>query len=185
MKLVRTLALFLVLFAFLPFAHAETSPESVAQVAYIVKMSDVIREGKYTGQVVDGVPNGYGLFETANSQGVNWHYLGEWVNGQMKGQGAFYWDDGQAMVGTFENNDMIMGNVYASPSKNYWVDYKQAENGCMKVIEYRSDGSVLYDGCVKVDTGKYHKGTVYTREGKVFFSGEIGEAFSWDLFYFE
>ena len=185
MKLVRTLALFLVLFAFLPFAHAETNPESVTQMTYIVKLPDVIREGKYTGQVVDGTPHGYGIFETTNSQGVNWHYLGEWVNGNMTGNGGQYWDDGRTEVGTYGNGDLLCGYVRYAPATIHWVDYRPDENGCLKVIKYRTNGTILFDGYADAKTGKFCKGTVYTREGKVFFSGEIGEGFDWDLLYIE
>jgi len=160
-------------------------PENVVKMPYTVKMSDVTREGKYTGQLVDGLPHGYGAFETTNSQGVNWHYLGNWENGCMTGNGGQYWDDGRATVGTFANNDMIYGTVHDAPNTNYWVDYRQDEDGCIKVIEYRPKGSILFDGCVNAKTGQYHKGTVYTADGKVFFSGEIGEGFDWNLLYID
>lgn len=171
----------LLLFSFSMVAEAET----VAQMTYIVKLPDVIREGKYTGEVKNGIPHGYGVFVTQNSSGVYWHYLGEWLNGEMNGNGGKYWDSGQSYVGTYENNDMICGYKRQSTSQNVWIDYRTNEHGCYEAIEYRSDGSVLLECCIDAETGKYHMGTVYTKDGKVFFSGEIGEGFNWNLLYVE
>ena len=172
---------FVLLFSFSVIAEAET----VAQMTYIVKMPDVIREGTYTGEVQNGVPHGYGVFVTKNSSGVYWHYLGEWENGEMSGNGGQYWDNGQSHVGTFAANDIVCGYMHQSASENVWINYIPNEHGCYEAIEYRSDGSVLLECCVNAETGNYHKGTVYTKDGKVFFSGEIGEGFNWNLLYVE
>lgn len=161
----------------------EPETEMVVQMTYIAKMPDVIREGKYTGEVKDGVPHGFGIFETTNSAGVNWHYIGEWVNGNMTGQGGQYWDNGHCTVGTYENGTMISGHTYSSPSVHAWADYTPNDHGCISGIEYRSDGSVLFEGCINANTRQYHQGTVYTKDGKIFFSGELGEGFNWNLIY--
>lgn len=184
MKKLLAITLFLVLLFSLAQAE-ETLPETVVQMTYIVQMPEVIRKGKYTGEVKNGVPNGYGVFVTANSEGVVWHYLGEWLNGEMSGQGGCYWDNGQSNVGSYEHSDMVCGELHTSTSYNVWVDYHLNEHGCYEAIEYRTDGTVLFDGCINADTENYHKGTVYTKDGKVFFSGEIGEGFDWSLIYVE
>ena len=163
-------------------AAAETV-ENVVKMSCIVRTPDVIREGSYTGQAVNGVPHGFGLFETTNSEGVNWHYIGEWINGSMSGEGGQYWDNGQSNVGTFENGDLVCGKVCLNPQKTYSIDYLNAEIGCVNITEYRQDGTVSFDGCGNLESGNYHKGTIYTHDGKVFFSGEIGEGFSWSLIY--
>lgn len=162
---------------------AEPKTETVAQMTYIAKMPDVIREGKYTGEVKDGVPHGFGIFETTNSAGVNWHYIGEWVNGNMTGQGGQYWDNGQCTVGTYENGNMRCGHIWHSDGTHFWYDRTPNDHGCISCIAYRSDGSVLFDGCIGANTQQYHQGTVYTKDGKVFFSGELGEGFNWNLVY--
>lgn len=159
--------------------------ETVAQMTYIVKLPDVIREGKYTGEVQNGIPHGYGFFETTNSSGINWHYVGEWNNGNMTGQGGQYWDTGRCTVGTYVNGDLVCGYIHETASNNVWVDYRPNEHGCYEAIEYRTDGTILFDGCVNAETGLYHEGTVYTKDGKVFFSGTIGEGFDWNLLYVE
>ena len=164
---------------------AEADAETVIQMTYIVKMPDVIREGKYSGEIKNGVPHGYGVFVSANSYGEAWHYLGEWIDGAMSGQGGCYWDGGQSHVGTYENSSLLCGYMHQSTSQNVWIDYRKNEHGCYSAIEYREDGSVLLECCISSETGNYHKGTFYTKNGDVFFSGEIGEGFNWDLIFIE
>lgn len=163
-------------------AAAETV-ENVVKMSCIVRMPDVIREGSYTGQTVNGVPHGFGLFETTNSEGVNWHYIGEWVNGSMSGEGGLYWDNGKNEVGTFQNGYLVSGKACMTPQKIYGIDYLNAESGCVNITEYRQDGTISFDGCVKIESASYHKGTIYTNDEKVFFSGEFGEGFNWRLIY--
>ena len=177
----RLITLFLVLISIAAFSSA--SAESVTQMTYMLKLPDVIREGLYTGEVQNGVPHGYGVFVTKNSSGVAWHYLGQWENGAMCGQGGEYWDIGQSNVGTFANNDMVRGDIHKNTSFNAWADYSDVIDGCYKGIEYRADGTVFFDGYIDSKTNKYKRGTFYTKDGSVFFSGEIGEGFNLNLMY--
>lgn len=164
---------------------ASASAETVAKMTCIVKMPDVIREGQYTGEVQNGVPHGYGVFVTENSYGVQWHYLGEWVNGEMCGQGGEYWDIGQAHVGTFEANDMVYGEIRTNASEYVYVDYRPDAMGRISIKEYRKDGTLHFDGFVDPTTGQYKEGTFYTKDGKVFFSGVIGEGFNINQLYID
>lgn len=50
-------------------------------------LEDIQRTGTYTGEVVDGIPNGTGRFDTQNEEGTSWYYDGEFVNGVFQGQG--------------------------------------------------------------------------------------------------
>lgn len=179
----RFLAFFLSLMSFACFSAA--SAESVTQMTYMVKLPDVIREGLYTGEVQNGVPHGYGVFVTENSSGVPWHYLGEWDAGEMTGQGGQYWDIGKSQVGTYESNDFMVGMIHSEASLNGWIDFRLDEDGYAHVKDYRMDGTIIFDGYADPVTGVYKKGTFYTKDGKVFFSGEIGEGFNWDLIYIE
>ena len=180
----RFFILFLALISLVSISSAEEVPsETVAQMTYMVKMPDVIREGKYTGEVKNGVPHGYGVFVTKNSSNVEWHYIGQWENGVMCGQGGQYWEIGKSMVGTYVNNSMVSGRIYDETSFNVWVDYSEVDDGAYRGIEYREDGSVLFDGFIEQGTGRYKKGTFYTKDGKVFFSGEFGEGFNLNQMY--
>lgn len=118
----RLSALVLVMLFLASFASADA--EAVARMAYTVVLPDVTREGLYTGEVQNGIPHGYGLFHATNSNGVSWHYLGDWVNGEMCGQGGQYWDSGYYMVGSYEHNEMISGKEYSGvtvPAGEYIV----------------------------------------------------------------
>jgi hypothetical protein len=177
----KLLILSLVLLSFCVCASA--SAETVAKMTCIIKMPDVIREGLYTGEVQNGVPHGYGVFVTENSSGVQWHYLGEWVNGEMCGQGGEYWDIGQAYVGTFAANTMVYGEMYTNAKDHVYIDYRPDDQGRLHAKEYREDGTLRFDGYVDAKTGNYMEGTFYTSDGKVFFSGVIGEGFNVNQLY--
>ena len=166
-------------------AADEGVPEMVVQMTYIVKMPDVIREGLYTGQIQNGVPHGYGLFETANSSGIKWHYVGTWTNGEMTGEGGQYWDVGQAQVGSFEQGALICGFLYQATSKNSWVDYRPDKDGQFKIRLFRTDGSMYFDGYANLKTGVCTEGVFYNKKGEVFFEGKIGEGFDWNYIYID
>lgn len=38
---------------------------------YVLELPDVIRKGTYSGETMNGIPNGFGVFETTNSSGIN------------------------------------------------------------------------------------------------------------------
>ena len=58
-------------------------------------------EGSYSGEVVDGIPNGYGRFDSQNDFGDTWYYEGYFKNGRFDGEGGAYWSDGYSEVGTY------------------------------------------------------------------------------------
>lgn len=154
---------------------AEPETEMVVQMIY--------QEGKYTGQVVGGVPHGYGAFVAVNSEGVQWHYLGEWVNGNMSGQGGKYFDSGESYVGLWEAGVMVCGELHIAPSTNMWCDTRADEQGRVKAKFFRMDGSVYFDGYVDSKTSKPVEGTIYAKDGTILTSGIIGEGFNWNLIY--
>ena len=65
--------------------------------------------GKYTGEMENGLPEGYGIFVTSNPAGRNWHYIGYWEKGLMHGEGATYWEDGSLEIGTYREGRLIFG----------------------------------------------------------------------------
>ena len=120
----RFLSFLLVLALMIPVSvHAEEGKtEAVIQMPYGVQMPDVYREGFYTGETLNGVPHGYGVFVAINSEYIYWHYLGQWVNGEMCGQGGQYWDNGECRVGIYEKNRIILGEIHTTPLVNMPVD---------------------------------------------------------------
>lgn len=178
--------LFLLLFCFVLFfcgtAVADSEQETVWAMPYTADMPDVMRTGKYTGQVANGIPHGYGLFVAVNSDGIRWHYLGEWVDGKMTGEGALYWDCGDSQVGTFENNEFRRGHIWYSNGTHIWIDTNPNEHGHASAIVYRNDGSKYYEYCADPATNETHIVTTYTKDGEIYFSGIIGEDFNLNLF---
>ena len=74
---------------------------------YEIELSGGRRAGKYTGDVVDGIANGNGKFESQNSSGIEWYYEGNWKNGKMNGQGKAVFKNGEGGVqeGTYTDNE--------------------------------------------------------------------------------
>jgi len=48
----------------------ETDLEFVSKMDYVLELPDVIRKGTYSGETMNGIPNGFGVFETTNSSGI-------------------------------------------------------------------------------------------------------------------
>ena len=62
---------------------------------------EVQRIGNYRGELVNGIPEGEGIFSAANGQGINWSYTGNFSNGTFSGHGKVVWDDGSFQEGTY------------------------------------------------------------------------------------
>lgn len=49
-------------------------------------------EGEYTGQLLNGAPDGEGTFVAQNESGTTWRYSGQFKNGLFDGKGSSTWD---------------------------------------------------------------------------------------------
>lgn len=85
------------------------SAENVIRMPYTLITESFSRDGLYTGETFNGIPDGYGVFEAYNIDNVRWHYIGYWMDGLMDGEGATYWDDGSLEVGQYCMGDFIDG----------------------------------------------------------------------------
>ena len=61
-------------------------------------------DGTYTGDMIDGLPDGYGVFVSRSEGEVGWTYSGDWKRGQKEGQGAVEWEDGEVHEGEYIAN---------------------------------------------------------------------------------
>ena len=62
----------------------------------------VTRDGLYTGEMMDGLPNGQGTFSALNEAGATWTYTGGFQNGKFDGYGKTVWPEiGQSEEGTY------------------------------------------------------------------------------------
>ena len=101
----KTLAL--LLFALMLFSAAYA--ESVTHREYDLVISEFTLSGYYTGEISNGQPEGYGIFETQTPNGTACHYIGEWKNGIMNGSGAMYWNDGSLEIGEYTDGFFVTG----------------------------------------------------------------------------
>lgn len=74
------------------------------------------RTGTYSGEVIKGIPNGVGKFETTNSNGDVWYYEGEFKDGSFNGEGICTWpDNGYTEAGHYEDGLFV-------PTKTQFFD---------------------------------------------------------------
>lgn len=184
MKKILSLVLALVCLFSVSLAE-ESATELVSKMEYVLDLSYVIRKGSYSGETLNGVPHGFGVFETTNSDGINWHYIGQWENGKMSGDGGQYWDHGREEIGTYKENSLVCGTIRQESGAYAWINYELNDHGHYEAKEYREDGSLRLECCIDPDSGMYHKGTIYTKDGQIFFSGEFGEGFDWNKLYIQ
>lgn len=100
---------FLILLILILGITCTAAAESVTRFSYELMIGDTVRSGTYTGEILDGKPDGFGVFESENADGYKWHYIGEWKAGLMDGSGAIYWEDGALEEGWYEKGDFKSG----------------------------------------------------------------------------
>ncbi|MDL2214464.1 hypothetical protein LJB76_02755 [Clostridia bacterium OttesenSCG-928-O13] len=104
------------------------------------------REGVYTGEVLNGLPQGQGSFTTQSPEGEAWRYTGEWEAGHLEGEGEMSWGEtGHSYVGAF-SDDLCSG-----PGQQYF------------------SGALLYDGVFEDDA--ITSGKMYDDSGALYYEG--------------
>jgi len=74
--------------------------------------TDTYRTGTYSGEVLDGVPHGEGVFTTYNAQGIRWTYTGGFVDGLFQGNGVMEWETGRREEGYYQYGYLFSGRIY-------------------------------------------------------------------------
>lgn len=155
----------------------ENQTETVLKMKHVVKTSNRVFSGEYTGETLNGLPHGYGVFNFFDTKkAYPAHYLGEWNNGEMCGQGGLYCDDGESQVGTFEHNSMVRGEIRSTHSEWRYIDYTPNEHGCYDIIDTLGNGKSFH-GCMNPKTGLYHQGTLFTPSGNVEIDTDTGKLY--------
>ena len=141
-----------VLAAFLLFGTVSFAlAEEVKDLDMTLNFSFGQRTGTYTGQVVDGLPDGQGAFSNIADGQVTWVYEGTWVAGHMEGQGKRTLVQEKALVQQgFYSGDALNGGG----STSY--------NGALLQSGLFEDGSFVY-------------GNVYTDTGDKYFTGDFAD----------
>ncbi|KAF0974074.1 hypothetical protein FDP41_006684 [Naegleria fowleri] len=111
--------------------------ESPRETNTLKKYTEVAQEipfmqGKYTGEVENGLPYGYGTY--CSNDGTL--YEGEWIQGKRNGKGKIHYPDGSIYEGEFMDDLRHGQGCYTTPNYVYegsWENDKKNGNG---VIDY-------------------------------------------------
>ena len=78
---------------------------TLCDAEYTVHFPDVDRAGSFEGDVIDGVPEGTGVFTATNDAGERYFYTGDWKNGTFEGLGTCTYENANYKVedGHFSN----------------------------------------------------------------------------------
>lgn len=145
---------------------AIASAENVVQMPYTLVTADYSRDGLYTGEAYNGIPDGYGLFESTNDDNVRWHYVGYWMDGLMDGEGATYWDDGALEVGTYYMGELVDGYAI-DRGMMITMNNSQAtpESPKVQYIGNKKSKKFHYTDCASVnDIKEGNKVSLYSRD---------------------
>lgn len=106
------------------------------------------RTGTYSGDLVDGIPNGEGEFTTKNDAGEEWTYEGSFKNGHFEGEGKTTWKSGQIEIGTYKDDIIVPMN--GTELKRFYATPEDYKNHCVEIIgvvftapEYDENGVYL------------------------------------------
>jgi len=106
------------------------------------------QNGKYTGMLVFGLPQGDGVFSSVRpSDGVEWVYTGSFENGTLNGEGVVNWSSGSFYFGEFKDGARHGQGTYIWPNGD------------------------VYDGTFQ--NGVIHGQGTYTWQNGNIFEGEI------------
>ena len=148
------------------------------------EIESIQREGTYTGEIVDGKPDGNGKFESKNSSGVAWSYEGSFKNGLFDGEGKNIWEDGSfAEIGHFEQGTFKPTKAQLFDSLQYtgiakysmdktasdYIDANSDYFPCTtddskKAAQSATDNTIAYKQIIK---------TISAYSGKMIYSGPL------------
>ena len=145
-----------------------TSVRTKGKVTLAENASIIGSIASYEGELLDGVPDGYGVARYKSGD----VYEGNWKAGLFHGQGTLYeWPEGTKYVGEWKNGKREgNGTQFIAKGPKYvgeWKNNRREGQGTM----YLSSGQIYYVGGWKND--EYHGyGTQYNINGRIFYQGE-------------
>ncbi len=141
-----------------PVPSPEPSPEPSNMAKTVINENMTLSlafgqiSGNYTGETVEGLPDGYGIFTSADYENGGWMYEGDWVSGHMCGDGFTSWGSGYYQAGVY-SDDYLNGQ-----GSEYWSD------------------TLYYEGFFT--NGLFHgQGTIYNIHGEIIYSGDWAYGF--------
>lgn len=98
---------------FAPGVNAENigTAESVTRTPYTADWGGEEITGLYTGDMVNGLPEGFGVLEIIAPDGNDpvRYYIGLWQEGLPSGEGTVYWENGDRETGIFRDGVLYNG----------------------------------------------------------------------------
>lgn len=111
------------------------------------------KTGTYTGEAINGVPNGTGSFTSVNDDQLEWTYTGQWKDGAFDGEGSTVWEDGWEERGLYVQNVLVSGQWVSNGTILYDGSFAWSDE----------EGNELYDG----------EGSLYNDLGLLIFTGQF------------
>ena len=141
---------------FAPGVNAENigTAESVTRAPYSADWGGEEIAGLYTGDMVNGLPEGFGVLEISEEDGQNLrarHYIGLWREGLPSGEGAMYWENGDRETGIFRDGVLYNGTRVIGGREAAVIN---GEEGTAAADASDSAGSAAYIG--NRNTKKFH-----------------------------
>jgi len=102
------------------------------------KSGDEKEDGKYEGEVENGLPNGQGTITWSNGE----KYVGKYKDGKRNGQGTETFPDGQKYVGSWKDGIKWNGIEY---HKDGEITYKFVNGKREQVVVEKEEKGVLYE----------------------------------------
>lgn len=163
----------------------ESSSSSISTSDTIEQVVDYMLddERKYTGQLVNGLPEGEGILTWVKTNCV---YTGEFKAGAYHGEGLFEWkNNGDSLKGTFENGNPINGKFTYKNTMSYTGEFNESwqfhGKGTFDWNMYNSSGDVTSYGWLY--EGEFKNGTMIGCVGKITFTvarnGSNGQGCYW------
>lgn len=153
-----------------------------------LELYDGNRTGKYTGYVINNIPEGKGQFKTQDSEETQYTVDVPWVNGHMNGKGTVKYDDGSYYEGDIKD-DILEGRgkltfesgaVYTGDFKDDHINGKGVYvsiYGAVYVGDFKND-EFDGQGTVTINNGDRYvgafKNNIQNGFGKyIFVNGEV------------
>jgi hypothetical protein len=121
------------------------TPLAVIDYKTSVKTKTSEEDGLFTGDIINGLPNGHGKFVQNGLKNTSWYYEGNFVDGCFDGEGMVVNNNGITAVGNFKNN-MLNGAGKQYVDKGLLFDGLFADNVRHGYGKLYKDGEIVYEG---------------------------------------
>ena len=139
-----------------------------------IKDGDEELEGKYVGEIENGIPNGQGTLTWKNPHEK---YVGQWNNGLKHGQGTYSWANGWEYVGDWKDGKRNGEGTYSHSDGNKYVGtYKDGERNGLGTFYYPNGDKYVGEWKGERQNGQ---GTWYLSNGNKWI-GEMKNGRDWN-----